>query len=78
MKEIMGKAVEDHVNMCDTLVADLVDGLMEADEAIESAKLLGIEMDYQEPTPEGKMLVEEYKNKQLAKIDDPNAEKPVV
>jgi hypothetical protein len=46
MKEIMGKAVEDHVNMCDTLVADLVDGLMEADEAIESAKLLGIEMDY--------------------------------
>lgn len=34
MKEIMAKAVEDHVKMCDTLVADLVDGSLEADEAI--------------------------------------------
>lgn len=34
MKEIMGKAVEQHVGMCDTLVADLVDGLLEAEESI--------------------------------------------
>lgn len=37
MKEIMFKAVEQHVTMCDDLVEDLVDGLVESEESIKAS-----------------------------------------
>lgn len=65
MKEIMFKAVEQHVTMCDDLVEDLVDGLVESEESIKaSQRLLGIEMDFSiEVTPESKMLLDDYNSR---------------
>ena len=72
MKEIMFKAVEQHVAMCDDLVEDLVDGLIESEESIKaSQKLLGIEMDFSiDVAPESKMLLDDYNSRQLAKLSD--------
>lgn len=51
--------------MCDDLVEDLVDGLVESEESIKaSQRLLGIAMDFSiEVTPECKMLLDDYNSR---------------
>ena len=60
------------MEMCDDLVEDLVDGLIESEESIKaSQKLLGIEMDFSiDVAPESKMLLDDYNSRQLAKLSD--------
>lgn len=58
--------------MCDTLMADLVDVAIEAEEAIEEARLIGIEADKKyQYSDQALVLVQDFKLKQIAKIDQP-------
>lgn len=61
MKDLCVKAVDEHLKMCDTVVADLCDMTLEAEEEIRKSKLLGIEADNAyEYHEEAKLMVEDY------------------
>ncbi len=72
MKEICEKAVDQHLKLCDTIVADLCDVTLEVDEEILQTKLLGIEPDHAyEYHEEAKMLVDDYQRRIMRKMDEP-------
>ena len=58
--------------MCDTFMADLVDVAIEAEEAIQEARLIGIEADKKyQYSDQALVLVQDFKLKQIAKIEQP-------
>lgn len=70
MKVICSNQVTEHVAMCETVVADLVECNLNAREQIEAFKMLGIECDKQfEHNEQAEELIQEYRNRQLVKID---------
>jgi hypothetical protein len=56
--------------MCETVVADLVECNLNAREQIEAFKMLGIECEKEfDHNEQAEQLIQEYRNRQLVKID---------
>ena len=69
MRELMDDAVHQHLEMCDTVVADLVDCSLDCEKALKMAAEIGIEIYLPPGYVQDNKFIHEYKRKQIAEAD---------